>query len=67
MAFTQTDIDNLKEAIGRGVRKVKQGDEEVEYRSITEMEKTLRMMNADVQPASARKMTVHFPRSNRGL
>lgn len=67
MAFTQNDIDALEAAIARGVRKVKQGDEEVEYASAAEMRRTLRDMKAQVSPGSVRKMRPVYPRTGRGL
>jgi hypothetical protein len=67
MAFTQTDIDNLEAAIARGVKKVKQGDEEVEYRSLSEMERTLRSMRQSVAPRSSRRIAATYPRTSRGL
>jgi hypothetical protein len=67
MAFTQTDIDNLEAAIARGVKKVKQGDEEVEYRSLSEMERTLRRMRQSVAPGSSRRIAATYPRTSRGL
>lgn len=67
MSFTQTDIDALEAAIARGVRKVKQGDEEVEYRSLSEMKETLRMMKASVQSSGGRPIRVTYPRTTRGL
>lgn len=49
MAFTQTDIDALKEAIGSGALKVRYADgREVQYRSLAEMREILRMMSDDV-------------------
>lgn len=39
MAFTQSDLDALRAAMAKGVRKVKMGDEEVEYRSLRDMER----------------------------
>jgi hypothetical protein len=37
MAWTQTDLDKLEEAIASGARRVKFADKEVEYRDLTEM------------------------------
>lgn len=37
MSFNQTDLDNLEKAIASGARKVKQGDKEIEYNSLSEM------------------------------
>lgn len=53
MAFTQTDIDKLKAAIGTGARKVRYSDgREVEYRTLAEMREVLTMMQADVSSSS---------------
>lgn len=67
MAFSQTDIDNLKASIARGARKVKQGDEEIEYTSLADMQRALRMMQAEVAPASVKPIGVTYPRTGRGL
>jgi hypothetical protein len=48
MAWTQTDIDKLKAAIGQGATKVKFADREVTYRSLDEMRETLRMIQSEV-------------------
>jgi len=37
MAFTQTQLDALEEAIAGGTTRVKYADKEVEYRSLSEM------------------------------
>ena len=37
MAWTQTDLDKLERAIATGARRVKFGDVEQEFRSLTEM------------------------------
>lgn len=52
MAWTQTDINKLKAAIGQGATKVKFADREVTYRSLDEMKETLRIMQADVDAAN---------------
>lgn len=56
MAWTQTEIDTLKAAIARGVRKVvfvSPGGvrREQEYASLAEMERALSRMQAEVNPA----------------
>ncbi len=55
MAWTQTDIDKLKAAIGQGATKVKFADREVTYRSLDEMRETLGMMQAEVDLANGVK------------
>lgn len=52
MAWTQTDIDKLKAAIGQGATKVKFADREVTYRSLEEMRETLRLMQVEVDAAT---------------
>ena len=39
MAYTQADLSQLQAAIAKGARKVRMGEEEVEFRSLKEMEK----------------------------
>ncbi len=51
--FTSDDVDALKRAIATGALRVRYPDgSEVTYRSLAEMRETLRMMAADVSPAS---------------
>ncbi len=49
MAYTQADLVKLQRAIANGVRKVRMGDEEVEYRSISEMERLESKIKAELQ------------------
>ncbi len=39
MAYTQKNLDDLQSAMARGARKLRLGDEEVEFRSLDEMER----------------------------
>lgn len=49
MAFSQSDIDKLKAAIGTGALRVRYADgRDVTFRSLAEMRETLRMMQDDV-------------------
>ena len=63
MAFTQTDIDTLKEAIATGALEVEFGTgterRRIKYRSLTEMRSTLADMIAEVSPQS-RRITVTY-------
>lgn len=53
MAFSQADIDQLRAAIATGALQVRYADGSmVTYRSLREMQDTLRMMQADVSPAA---------------
>lgn len=56
MAWTQSDIDALKKAIGLGVVKVTYADgRSHEYRSLAQMKETLRMMEAEVAGSTAQE------------
>jgi roadblock/LC7 domain-containing protein len=53
MAWTQSDVDTLKQAIATGAKRVRYADgREVEYRTLNEMERTLATMLAEVAPAN---------------
>jgi hypothetical protein len=52
VAWTQTDIDLLKAAIARGVKRVQYADREVEYPSLKEMRELLAEMEAVVTTPS---------------
>lgn len=67
MAFTTTDRDNLKAAIARGVRKVKMGDEEVEYQSLSDMRAALRMIEAELGGVKEGALSIGYPVMSRGL
>ncbi|MGV8987807.1 MAG: phage head-tail joining protein [Cypionkella sp.] len=68
MAWTQTDIDNLKAAIGRGATRVRNANhEEVEYQSIDQMRKALSAMEAEVGGRARNAIGVIYPTTSRGL
>lgn len=67
MAFNTEDIAALKAAIAKGVRKVKQGDEEIEYSSLDDMLRALRIMQAEVGGSSPSHLHVSYPQTSRGL
>ena len=53
MAYTQTDIDNLKAAVNSGALRVRHSDgREVTYRSIDEIRQLLAVMQSDVGSAT---------------
>ncbi|MBZ7921648.1 hypothetical protein LAC81_07620 [Ensifer adhaerens] len=64
MAYTQTQIDALKKAIASGVLTVRHGDEQVTYRSFSEMRQLLKDMEAEVNPSSqpSRRTVAGFTR-----
>ena len=55
MAFQQTDIDALKASIVTGALRVRYPDgREIQYRSLDEMNRILRMAEGEVAAASGR-------------
>ena len=53
MAWTQTDIDNIKSAMASGTKRLKHGDTEKEFASLAEMKALLAQMEAEVNPTTA--------------
>ncbi|MEC8629886.1 MAG: hypothetical protein VXY73_07330 [Pseudomonadota bacterium] len=66
--WTQEDLDALDVAIASGARVVQKGDEKVEYRSLSEMERTRARVQAELSGGGlhpkVRQMT---PRTSRGF
>ena len=69
MAFTQTDADNLRRAIARGIRSATINGESVTYASLAEMRTALNMIEAELNgtAADAGSFKVVYPRTGRGL
>ena len=63
MAYTQADLDRLQASIAKGVRKAKMGDEEVEFRSLSEMERLERRIESSLGKRSTRRVAVMRTRS----
>jgi hypothetical protein len=61
MAWTQTQIDELKDAIASGVTSVSINGRMVSYRSLAEMERLLARLEAEVSPVT----TVRRPNVRR--
>lgn len=68
MAFTQSDLDNLKKAIadGRGARTISFSDQSVTFHSVEEMHALLAMMQRDVNVAAA-KPTTRYATTDKGV
>jgi len=65
---TIDDYNALKAALERGARKVKQGEEEVEYASASEMRRILRSMADELGLTTGRKaIKPKYPTAGRGL
>lgn len=58
MAWSQSDIDALKLAMGQGHKRVRYTSGEVEYQSVDDMRKLLADMERDVNPDNAPRRTV---------
>ena len=52
MAYTQSDIDKLREAMATGARRVKFQGHETEFRDLDEMKSQLADMQSEVNPNS---------------
>jgi hypothetical protein len=52
VAYTQSQIDELRAAIASGQLIVRSGDRSIQYRSIAEMRQQLRIMESDVVGAT---------------
>ena len=58
MAWTQSDIDKLKKAMAKGVRRVRYISGEVEYQDVADMERVLKLMEAEVNGRQPVRRTV---------
>lgn len=67
MAFTQTDVDKLDALYATGAQKMRNGAEELTFRTIAEYTALRGRMLADVSGTSASKFTVTYPYAERGL
>ena len=62
MAYTQADIDSLKDAMASGVLSANHGGVTITYRSLREMAQALRRMEAEVNgtPGHVRHQLADF-------
>ncbi|ESY72069.1 hypothetical protein X740_33570 [Mesorhizobium sp. LNHC221B00] len=58
MAYTQTQIDALKNAIASGVLTFKHGETLTQYQSLSEMRKALKEMQSEVDGSQPPRRTV---------
>ena len=58
MAWTQTDIDALKSAMARGIKRVQYTSGSVEYQSVADMKALLKDMERDVATSGPIRRTV---------
>lgn len=67
MAYTQDQVDALKTAVARGVTRVRMNGEEVQYPSLGEMRRQIKVMEAEIAGGTLGAMTVSYPTTARGL
>ena len=67
MAYSQADIDALKAAVARGATRLRMGDEEVQYASLSEMRRQIGVMEAELAGQKTGGLTIRTPRTLRGL
>ena len=65
MAWTQTDIDELKKAIALGASSVELPDRKLQLRSLSDMRQTLAMIEAEV--GGGRKVRAIRFQTDKGL
>jgi hypothetical protein len=64
VSYTQEQATTLRDAIARGVRRVKMNGEEVEYQSLAEMRGLLAEMERALAPVAPTRR--HYPNVTRG-
>lgn len=65
MAMTQTDLDNLNNAIASGARVVEFRDQKVEYRSLAEMIKAKNLIEQELSGKTISNS--HVPTFSKGF
>jgi hypothetical protein len=66
MAWTQADVDALKQAIATGASEVILPDRQVRFRSLSEMRQTLAMAEAEVNGGRPRTRAIRF-QTDKGI
>ena len=64
MAYTQQDLDNLRAAMASGVLRTKFRDQEVQYRSLAEMQQVERAITKELGQAASTRI---YPTYGSGL
>ena len=67
MAYTQTDIDALKAAVAKGATRLRMNGEEVQYGSLAEMRRQIRVMEDELTGATTAGPRASYPLTSRGL
>lgn len=64
MAYTQKNLDDLQAAMARGARRLRIGSEEVEFRTLDEMERMETRIKRDLGQEEKTRMI--YPRTSTG-
>lgn len=69
MAWSQTDVDNLKQAIadGRGARSITFENQTIVFNSLTEMLNLLSVMQAEVNAAAGTSQRTRYAATSKGV
>lgn len=67
MAYSQADIDTLKAAVARGATRLRLGDEEVQFASLSEMRRQISVMEQELAGTKSSGLSFTYPRASRGL
>lgn len=67
MAFTQTDLDAINEAIASGALKVKYQDREVTYQTFDDLTKARNLILNEIEPARKASGGRRFAMFSKGL
>lgn len=67
MAYTQTDIDALKRAVAKGALRLKMDGEEVQFSSLAEMRRQIRVMEDELAGGTVSQISISYPKTTRGL
>lgn len=57
MAYTEQQLQVLRDALANGVRRVRFGDREIEYRTVDELKQAIAVAEADVAKSSGVAVT----------
>lgn len=66
MAYTQTQLDALKDAIARGARSVSHDGKTISFHSLDEMLALAERMERELQGSISRRPMVHYAKFSRG-
>lgn len=67
MAYSQTDVDALKAAVAKGVTRLRMNGEEVQYGSLAQMRRQIRVMEDELAGRASTSISISYPYTPRGL